>query len=79
MQFPVALRNAICEAGEADLTTVVHLTHCMHTLTFRSALPAFASSFFEYHEFSATQEPAPPNYATFPRSRRRNGEVLPRF
>jgi hypothetical protein len=25
-QFPVTIRNAICEPGEADLTTIFHLT-----------------------------------------------------
>jgi hypothetical protein len=40
----VAARNAICEAGEASLTTLFHLTHRMHALMFPSVLPAFASS-----------------------------------
>src|SRR5271170_2407451 len=40
----VAARNAICEAGEANLTNLFHLTHRMHALMFPSVLPAFASS-----------------------------------
>ena len=55
----MAIRNAICKAGEADLTTVFHLTYWMHALTFSLRPSCICILYFEYHEFSAMQEPAP--------------------
>jgi len=55
----VSIRNAICKAGEADLTTVFHLNYWMHALTFSLRPSCTCNLFFEYREFSAMQEPAP--------------------
>jgi hypothetical protein len=40
----VSIRNAICKAGEADLTTVFHLTYWMHALTFSLRPSCIATS-----------------------------------
>jgi hypothetical protein len=73
----VAIRNAICKAGEADLTTVFHLTYWMHALTFSLRPSCICILFFEYHGFSAMQEPCP-SPKPYPRRKWRDSPLATR-